>query len=370
MRKYTIAEFIWKSNAIHNNKYDYSLITEFKNLHTTINIICPEHGVFEQEAAEHIRGASCKQCIWKSYRLTTNQFIEKARFIFGSDYYYSLVEYYNNRTKVKIKCNTHGVFEMLPNSHLLGYKCPKCARNQLTSKLFIEAAQKIHGNRYEYSESVYVSHKTPLKITCNIHGIFEQKPKEHLGGSGCKECIFDALKSNTMAFIQKANLKHQNYFDYSKVAYVSANNKVLIGCCTHGDFLQSPANHLSGQGCPKCKESHGEKVIRKFLETNNLNFKSQYRIKECRNKKSLPFDFAVFNKNNHLIALIEYQGEYHYFPIKRGNMVMEKAKSNFEYQKIKDKIKSDYCHHNNIPLLEISYKQKSNIAEILSEFLA
>jgi hypothetical protein len=59
-------------------------------------------------------------------------------------------------------------------------------------------------------------------------------------------------KLNTLSFIEKANIKHNNYYNYSLVNYNNAVSKVIIICPKHGEFLQQPNNHLFGQGCIKC----------------------------------------------------------------------------------------------------------------------
>ena len=53
--------------------------------------------------------------------------------------------------------------------------------------IFIEKAKKIHGNIYDYSLVNYINNHTKIKIICE-HGIFEQTPKKHLFGQGCKKC--------------------------------------------------------------------------------------------------------------------------------------------------------------------------------------
>jgi len=110
-------------------------------------------------------------------KLTTKEFINRAEKIHRNKYDYSLVEYVNTKTKIKIICKKHGIFEQTPNNHLCGKNCPKCHDyNKLTTKEFINKAEKDHGNKYDYSLVEYVNTKTKIKIICKKHGIFEQKP--------------------------------------------------------------------------------------------------------------------------------------------------------------------------------------------------
>jgi len=130
-----------------------------------------------------------------SRRLTTEQFIEKAKAVHGDKYDYSLVEYKNNKTKVKIKCHIHGIFKQRPNDHLNNHGCPKCKTEYVklytisNSNKFIEKAKVVHGDKYDYSLVEYRNNKTKVKIVCPEHGVFEQRPDSHLNDKGCPKCI-------------------------------------------------------------------------------------------------------------------------------------------------------------------------------------
>ena len=121
---------------------------------------------------------------------TKNIFIEKAMLIHGSKYDYSLVEYKNNYTKVKIICIEHGEFEQRPDNHLTGQRCGKCyGKNRKTSD-FILKANKIHKNKYDYSHVNYINSTTPVIIICKQHGEFNQTPDIHINQKcGCPQCI-------------------------------------------------------------------------------------------------------------------------------------------------------------------------------------
>ena len=116
---------------------------------------------------------------------------------------------------------------------------------------FIEKAKKIHGNKYDYSLVKYINSKTKVKIICLKHGVFEQEVTSHLSGHGCSLCS-GSKKSNTLTFIKKAISIHGNEYDYSNVKYINAKTKIDIICSIHGIFKKTPNKHLNGQGCPKC----------------------------------------------------------------------------------------------------------------------
>ena len=124
------------------------------------------------------------------------------------------------------------------------------------TKGFIIKARKVHGDMYDYSKVVYVKNTDKIIIICNTHGQFEQTPKGHLRGCGCKLCAnlvrANKRKQDINEFITKANEAHDNFYDYSKVEYINSNTKVIITCKLHGEFEQIPNSHLCGRGCPRC----------------------------------------------------------------------------------------------------------------------
>ena len=127
-------------------------------------------------------------------KLTTEEFIEKAKKIHGDKYDYSRVEYHGAFMDVCIICKKHGAFLQKPHNHLGGKGCPECKRETNhrkqagTKEVFVIKAQKLHGDKYDYSKVEYENAKTKVCIVCPIHGDFWQTPNKHLGGSGCYFC--------------------------------------------------------------------------------------------------------------------------------------------------------------------------------------
>jgi len=182
-------------------------------------------------------------------------FIKKSIKIHKDKYDYSSVEYVDNKTKIKILCKTcNDYFEQKPHHHNISKcGCPKCAKNKkLSSKDFIDRAQKKHSNKYDYSLVEYKNMHTKVKIICKKHGIIEQLPMSHLK---CKPCCCEkSNKSNTTDFIFKAKKIHKDKYDYSLTKYINSSKKVKIICNYHDSiFEQTPSNHLSKKhGCPLC----------------------------------------------------------------------------------------------------------------------
>lgn len=194
-----------------------------------------------------------------SRRLTTEQFIGKAKFVHGDEYDYSKVVYTHSHSKVKIICKTHGEFEQIAKGHLQGDGCFKCKYLKFTSTIeqFIEKAKLVHGDLYDYSKVFYVGAKSKVKIVCKEHGEFEQTPRSHLKKQGCRKCSDLKRTSTAEQFIEKAKLVHCDLYDYSKVTYVNNKLKVKIICKIHGEFEQTANNHLRGTGCSTCSQEIG-----------------------------------------------------------------------------------------------------------------
>jgi hypothetical protein len=364
MKRQSIEKFIEKSNIIHNHKYDYSNVI-YKNNYTKIEIKCLIHGLFFQMPTDHLGGHGCPIC-GGTEQSTTNQFIEKAQKVHGNKYDYSNVVYLNAFSKVEIKCPLHGIFLQKPNSHLNGCRCPYCfGTPKLTTSQFIEKAQKVHGNKYDYSNVVYLSTHEKVKIICKIHGEFSQTPASHLQGTGCNVCSRNK-RYTINSFINESNIIHNKKYDYSFITeYKDNKSKVCIKCPKHGKFLQRPDGHLLGQGCPHCNSSYGEIKILNFLKNNNIEFISQKTFVDCINPKSntkLKFDFYLPNQN----ILIEYDGEQHY---KMGALIKGKhltTEHEFKEIQFRDKLRNEYSKNNNIKLLRIKYTKFNQIEQILT----
>ena len=258
--KYNNNDFITKAHEVHGDWYDYSKVL-FEKVTDKVCIICPEHGEFWQTPALHLRGSGCKKCasikLSRLYTKNCNYFITKAKEIHGDKYDYSKVEYVTTHTKVCIICPEHGEFWQTPAQHLRGRGCPKCANIKRNYKLrgniveFVIKARKIHGDRYDYSKVNYINAQTKVCIICPEHGEFWQTPAKHLSGAGCAKCG-GGYKYNNNDFITKAKEIHGDKYDYSKVNYINSQIKVCIICPEHGEFWQTPALHLRGNGCPIC----------------------------------------------------------------------------------------------------------------------
>ena len=193
--------------------------------------------------------------------MTKEYFLERANRIYGEKFIFpDLPNVFNNKLKIKVICPIHGEFKISVVNFLNGRGCKFCNKENRSKKYdlyaFLEKARKVHNNKYVYSKVIYKNQKEKVCIICPEHGEFFQTPGSHLQGRGCPKCANSNKNKNsiltTEEFILRAREIHGWKYDYSKVEYKNNSTKVCIICPEHGEFLQTPNNHLNGEGCPKC----------------------------------------------------------------------------------------------------------------------
>ena len=343
-------DIIEQFKKIHGDKYDYSKV-HYTGIKNKLLIICNEHGEFKQLYNEHIKH-DCPKC--KGKYKSTKSVINEFRKTHGNKYDYSLVNYINSKIKVIIICPKHGRFEQTPDAHIRHQGCIKCSGlNKLTTEEFIEKSKIIHNNFYNYSEVNYIIYSKKVKIICPKHGEFIQTPSQHLKGHGCKKCGGNE-QLTTKEFIEKSKIIHKDIYNYYFVDYISTHLKVIIYCNKHGKFDQSPANHLKGKGCPKCKQSKGEIKIYNYLTENNIKFDTQKTFNKCKDIRMLKFDFYLMGYN----ICIEFDGEQHF-----QKCWFDKNNTRLIIRQKRDLIKTTFCQQNDIKLIRIKFDE--NIEEKL-----
>jgi hypothetical protein len=302
--------FIEKSNKIHSNKYTYAKIAYYTNRKDVI-ITCNKHGDFLQKPHNHLSGKGCPKCSGNK-KLNKDYFLTKSSLLHKNKYSYEFVNFIDSNTPVKIFCPIHGLFEQLPKKHINGSGCYKCGGSQkLTNEEFIQRSNVVHKNKYDYSLTNYISNKSKVIIICKEHGEFTQYAGNHIKGVGCMECSGKKKLTNDQ-FIERSNLIHENKYDYSLTEYINHKSKVFIICPIHGKFDQRPNAHLRGAGCLSCPNSKMEDYVDNFLKKNNFRYKRQHMFNDLKDKGLLKFDFAIFDNSNKLKFLLEYNGEQHY----------------------------------------------------------
>ena len=250
----TDEHFIAKRIAVHGDKYDYSK-SMFTAMHHKVIIICSKHGEFLQQPCKHILGQGCPRCLNNSATTVhaTNKYLELFKRAHLDRYDYSKTICDKSHRYVIVTCKEHGDFYVTPRNHVNGIGCKLCLDSNTSVSNFINSANSIWSNAYDYSKLTTLEHK--LTILCKKHNIeFYQTAKKHLRGLvSCKACKYENRSDYNAKLIERANSVHKNSYEYSKFDYINRKTKVIITCLKHGDFEESAIKHINGHGCKACK---------------------------------------------------------------------------------------------------------------------
>lgn len=310
-------------------------------------------------------------------KLTHEEYLNQFNDISNGEYTLES-EYTNQRTKIlikHIKCNN--TFEMTPTNFKSGQRCPFCKEERKSKSLIKTGKAKTLkkliekcGKEYElvseykgYREELLLKH-----IPCGH--IWKTKAINFLSqNNSCPKCarneVYLARRKTHETFEKEFYEISNNEYELLS-RYINKRTKIKIRHLKCGHVYETlPSTFITDRcGCPKCNESKGEREVRRFLDKYNLKYESKYRFDDCRNKNPLPFDFAVFNDDNTIKCLIEYQGIQHYK--KTGYF---KGEEKLKYTKKNDNIKEEFCKKNNYNLIIISYEDYPYIEKIIKECL-
>ncbi len=264
-RKLTTAtKFINESNLKHLNIYDYSKVN-YESATTNVIIICKIHGEFNITPNKHLSGIGCKICSKenqiKKLIYPYDKWLEEVKLKHNNIYNYSKVDWKGTDKNVIIICKIHGEFSIRALDHREKgcFSCfndnKKIEHNKLLTENFIKKHKEKHGdNIYNYNIT-FINNDNKVNIICNIHGPYSSNS---INLAGCKKCSSNTVHNNLIQnnsknnFKIKANIVHNNKYDYSKVNYINAKTKIEIICNIHGSFFMTPNNHLNKKGCKKC----------------------------------------------------------------------------------------------------------------------
>lgn len=236
-------------------------------------------------------------------KLDKDDFIKRSLKIHNGLYDYSLVDYVNNRTPVKIICKDHGVFTQRPYNHLNGQGCPECSKwiggsKRMESKksVFVDRAMSCHGERYDYSKSNYLGARIPIEIICPIHGSFYQLPFNHIRGVGCPKCKADKSKSI------KYGVGINDMIGMEKTLAYEIWNKMLARCYSEREQKRRPTY----VGVKVCDDWL---YFSKFKKWFDVNYKDGYEL----DKDILSGASKIYSPNtccfvpHHLNSLLTYK---------------------------------------------------------------
>jgi very-short-patch-repair endonuclease len=300
-------------------------------------------------------------------KLTQIEAIKRAKEIHKDKLSFEKSVYVDMNTRMCVTCPIHGDFWIKPVNLIHQHQgCKYCSHQSYpsTKEMFVEKANLKFNNKYTYEKTSYKNNKTKIWVTCPIHGDFEVRPDNHLHGSGCPKCgkisMASKEKFTKNKFIKLAESIHGNKYDYSKVEYIDYNTKVCIICPIHGEFWQTPDNHLHNHGCPFCKESKLEKKITDCLMKNHIKFIRQKTYNWLKYKKNLYLDFYLPDYN----IAIECQGIQHY-------KISDFFGGEKEFKEIvaRDTVKLMLCKNKGIKILFFSDTKGENIINDLNSLL-
>ena len=223
--------FVENSELKHNFKFDYSKV-DYLNSKTKVEIGCPIHGYFWQRPNDHLSGRGCEKCgiDFRNKNNTKNfsDYLLNFTEVHNDYYKYHPDTYLNSYTKMKITCPIHGDFYQKPAEHKFGYGCNSCAiddraiTKKYTSSEFINLSNDVHTFKYDYSNVEYINSQTKVAIVCPYHGLFHQKPNDHLQGHGCEEC-------RPTISISKPEIEVQEFVKSLGIEIITNNRKILKG---------------------------------------------------------------------------------------------------------------------------------------------
>jgi len=262
--KITNEEVILKMTKVHKGYYDYSL-SKWKKKSDLIEIICPLHGIFKQSLSVHIAGHKCQKCS-NRYIKSNNDFIKICKSI-EPEIVTSITKYTGTSNPVNFICKNHGIIKRWPQS-ITDHICSKCYKINKNKDIFFKKCNYKFGDRYDYSLSEYKDMQTPIRIIdTKNNNIFNQTPTLHL--KSINHITFWEEKVNTELFVTKSIEKHKDRYSYKNSEYNGSKSNIVITCPVHGDFNQTPNNHLRGAGCPKCNRFNiKESELLEFIKNN------------------------------------------------------------------------------------------------------
>ena len=263
LRRLIPSDFINRITEVHGNRYDYSKTVYVKS-DLDVIITCKIHGDFKQKPFAHLNGCGCNKCgielVTEKSKCTNEEFIKKAAQIHNKDFSkidYSFCQYTMNKKPVKLRCIKHDlIFKQAPSTHLSGKGgCQECKKESTSSFLsktqtgFLSDALKVHGDDYDYSLVKYRNSKEKIDIICKVHGVFKQKPNDHLSGHGCNKCGQAGSTYN----ITKAERNKKEWLDTDTAIYLiefksESENFIKIGISNDKDLRHRVLSRVS-----KCK---------------------------------------------------------------------------------------------------------------------
>lgn len=238
----------------------------------------------------------------------------------------------------------------------------------MTKEEFIEKANIVHGDKYDYSKVDYKNNKTPVTVICKICGTeFNPRPDNFLHGTGCPKCGHNEAKKSVSdtreSFIEKAVKKHGDKYDYSLVEYKGSQTNVKIKCNKCGAiFEQTPAMHIAGNGCSVCNPPHKKLTHKEFVERlskthPNLEVLSEYQGKDKKITVRCKIHDYTYDTTPH--RLVQGMNCKYCYNDRRGKTIKN------DIELIKESIKRVHGDKYQYPYLDSEYKTNKSKLTII-----
>lgn len=256
--------FVEKAEKVHGNNYEYP--DEYVSAKTKMKMLCRIHGEFLQTPDSHLQGSGCAFCKKNKggVRYSTEQMVQRFKCVHGETFDYGEVNYKNAKTKVKIKCREHGVFEQKAHSHLSGCGCPKCDGKLLTEEDFLGRLSSKNFKSVQYVGG-FTNMKQKCNFTCSEHGEFTKTPSNILNTkNGCSLCADQSIGKSlsTGEDKLKKNINATGLFNYIGLVsddHYCVNSKTIVKveCIKHKVVEERRyASVLKSIGCHLCLLEH------------------------------------------------------------------------------------------------------------------
>lgn len=359
-------EFVKLARVKYGESFDYQYLPD-KIKRVRERIVCKKHGDIWVIPRDHLRTKyGCPHCASEEVALSNEEYneryIERSKSKFGDTFDYSDVDTsLGPKEKVTIRCPVHGKIKMRIRTHYhsLG-GCTKCGMELRTINRIkykdlktdiVPKLNEIHGGRYEYLK--YDLGTKTLTFRCPVHGVINQLLFSHLSGRGCRQCGYKERTITVEEFLERVKKVHPEGYDYNLSELKTVNDKITIRHECGKEYKGRVSNHLSGQGCSRCRSSLGEAKVKLFLELRGIRFKDQYKI------EGYPFKYDFYLPD--LGILIEYDGQQHFRPIEYFG-----GEKTFRLQQRLDKKKNELAKDKGYDLIRIPFTEYHNLEEFLS----
>lgn len=345
----------------------YKLLSTYYNPKEKISVQCTLGHIYDVEFMNFKIGNRCSECsgVKKYTYLEVKDYMENIGYILISE------KYSNNSEHLIVECDKGHQYPATFAGLLNGKRCKTCAG--LNKKTIREVREHIESFNYKLLSTEYINASMLLDVECPEGHQYPVTWNNFEQGQRCNICSSKKtgeLLRHSFNYV-KEFIEKEGYQLLSEV-YIGCKEELIIKCQKNHIYPSTFDNFSQGSRCPKCNNSKGETNIDELLNSRHtVPNTSQYRFEDCRDKKPLPFDHAIFLdiEKTQIVFLIEFDGHQHDKPVNFGGISDERALENFKIVQFHDEIKTQYCLDNTIPLLRIHYKDFKNIEQILIQEL-